>query len=503
MPYKAIKLFYLTIFVGFSFFLTAGSPTTGSKISPWLLKQYETRINQEDLPNALIYLKSEADLSHINKTTGRTERIKAVFDTLVKTAQSSQSNLLSWLQSKNIKTRSYYISNMIVAEQISQDILMQIAQREDVLRVVGNPQVEQRLPQTIRKSSKEPKGPGANLVRIGATKVWEDFKVTGENIIVAGQDTGVKWDHVALKNHYRGLEGSQTEHSYSWHDSVHKNIGGDSRCGYDVAVPCDDHGHGTHTLGTVVGDDNLGNQIGMAPGAKWIACRNMDSGIGNPEMYTECFQWFLAPWPQNGDSIQDAKPELAAHVINNSWGCPKSEGCDGGEFERVLKALRTAGIFVVASAGNDGSSCSSINSGPAFHSDLVLSVGAVNHRNDSIASFSSRGPSTYDHKIGPHVTAPGVDVRSAVPSGGYAEYGWSGTSMAGPHLVGVVALLWSADPSLIGNIEETERIIKQTAEAKTTTQTCNGVEGTAIPNNTFGYGIANVYQAIKYRIETK
>jgi subtilisin family serine protease len=501
---KAMKILSVCFFVGLSFFLTAGSPTTESKISPWLLKQYETRKKQEELPNALIYLKSEADLSHINKQVDRTQRLRAIFNTLVKTAQSSQSDLLVWLHSHNVKTRSYYISNMIVAEQISMELLTEIAQREDVLRVVGNPQIEQQLPQTMRESSDEqPKGPGANLVRIGATKVWEDFKVKGENIIVAGQDTGVSWNHVALKTHYRGWEGSQVNHAYSWHDSVHKNVGGNSSCGYDVTVPCDDHSHGTHTLGTVVGDDNLGNQIGVAPAAKWIACRNMDSGIGNPEMYTECFQWFLAPWPQNGDPIQDAKPELAAHVINNSWGCPKSEGCDGGEFERILKALKTAGIFVVASAGNNGSSCSSIDAGPAFHSDLVLSVGAVNHRSDTIAGFSSRGPSTYDNKIGPHVTAPGVDVRSAVPTGGYAEYGWSGTSRAGPHLVGVVALLWSADPSLIGNIEETERIIKQTAEPKTSTQTCGGVGGSAIPNNTFGYGIANVYEAVKYRLEPK
>jgi subtilisin family serine protease len=319
----------------------------------------------------------------------------------------------------------------------------------------------------------------------------------GENIIVAGQDTGIRWDHKALQSHYRGWDGTTADHRYSWHDAVHKTIGGGSSCGYDLDTPCDDHDHGTHTMGTVVGDDNAGNQIGVAPAAKWIGCRNMDGGMGNPEMYTECFQWFLAPWPQHGDQIQDARPEMAPHVINNSWGCPRSEGCDGGEFERILKAMKAAGIFVVASAGNEGSGCSTIKDGPAFHTDLLLSVGAVDHRNDTIASFSSRGPSTFDNKIGPDVTAPGVNVRSAVRSGGYAEFGWSGTSMAGPHLVGMIALLWSAEPSLIGQIDETERLLTQTAEAKTATQTCGGTPGTARPNNTFGYGIANIYEAIK------
>jgi subtilisin family serine protease len=217
-------------------------------------------------------------------------------------------------------------------------------------------------------------------------------------------------------------------------------------------------------------------------------------------MYVECFQWFLAPWPQKGDPIQDARPEMAPHVINNSWGCPKKEGCDGGEFERILKALRTAGIMVVVSAGNDGDSCSTIQDGPAFHSDLVLNVGAFNHRNDAIASFSSRGPSAFDNKIGPHVTAPGVNVRSAVSGGGYAETGWSGTSMAGPHVVGLVALLWSADPSLIGKIEETEALIKEKADPKTSSQSCGGVSGSARPNNTYGYGLGNAYEVVKSRL---
>ena len=189
--------------------------------------------------------------------------------------------------------------------------------------------------------------------------------------------------------------------------------------------------------------------------------------------------------------------EMAPHVINNSWGCPRSEGCEGGEFERILNALRAAGIFVVVSAGNDGPGCSTIKDGPAFHSDAAFSVGAMDHRNDAIASFSSRGPSIFDNKVGPDVSAPGVNVRSCVKSGGYAEYGWSGTSMAGPHVVGMVALLWSTHPKLIGNIEQTESILRSTSEFKSTTQQCGGTPGSSRPNNTFGFGIANVFEAVK------
>ncbi len=477
----------------------AGEPGWKSKASPWLIKQYERQGKVESNPTVLIYMKEEANLTAVNQSASRVDRIGSVFRSLVDTAERSQAGVLAWLKEQNLTARSYYVSNMIVAENVSKSQLDVLLQRDDILRVVGNPEIKNTLPSTSWRAFEDTKGPGANVVRFGATRVWDEFKVRGESIVVAGQDTGVRWDHAALKPHYRGWDGTTADHSYSWHDSVHKNVGGNSTCGYDLTVPCDDHDHGTHTLGTVVGDDNAGNQIGVAPGAKWVGCRNMDGGMGNPEMYTECFQWFLAPWPQKGDAIKDARPEMAPHVINNSWGCPRSEGCEGGEFERILKAMRAAGIFVVVSAGNDGGSCGTIHDGPAFHSDLVLSVGAVDHRNDKIASFSSRGPSSFDNKIGPHVSAPGVNVRSAVRSGGYEEFGWSGTSMAGPHVVGLVALLWSADPSLIGRIEETEALIRDKSEAKTSEQTCGGVAGTARPNNTFGHGIANAYDVVKSR----
>jgi subtilisin family serine protease len=481
--------------------LWAAAPDYNSKASSWILDQYKKSSLTNSGHTILIYMKAQADMAAVNTTQDRAKRGAQVFSSLVQTANESQKDLINWLKDQKLEHRSYYVSNMIAADNVTKEQFEEILKRDDVLRVVGNPNVKNILPSTEWMSFNEEipaeKGPGANIVKFGATRVWEEFKTKGEGITVAGQDTGVRWDHAALKSHYRGWNGTRADHSYAWHDSVHKSVGGGSSCGYDLTTPCDDHDHGTHTVGTIVGDDNAGNQIGVAPGAKWVACRNMDGGTGTPEQYTECFQWFLAPWPQKGDAVRDARPDMAPHVINNSWGCPRSEGCDGGEFERILTAMRAAGIFVVVSAGNEGSSCSTIKDGPAFHSDLILSVGANDHRNDAIASFSSRGPSTFDNKIGPHVTAPGVNVRSAVRGGGYAEYGWSGTSMAGPHVAGLVALLWSAKPELVGNIPATEEAIKRTATAKTSTQTCGGVSGTARPNTTFGHGIANAYDVIK------
>ena len=132
-------------------------------------------------------------------------------------------------------------------------------------------------------------------------------------MVAGGADTGYQWDHPALKSQYRGWLGSSADHNYSWHDAIHSSSG---VCGADAPAPCDDNGHGTHTMGTLVGDDGAGNQIGVAPGAKWIGCRSMDGGTGTPATYTECLQWFIAPTDL---SNQNPEPSMAPDVVNNSW----------------------------------------------------------------------------------------------------------------------------------------------------------------------------------------
>jgi subtilisin family serine protease len=139
-------------------------------------------------------------------------------------------------------------------------------------------------------------------------------------------------------------------------------------------------------------------------------------------------------------------------VINNSWSCTAGEGCtDPTVLLTVVNNVRAAGIVTVNSAGNGGSACSSINT-PAAIYDASFTVGATDS-NDVIAAMSSRGPVTVDgsNRRKPDASAPGVNIRSSVRGGGY-QSGWSGTSMAAPHVAGLVALLISADPSLAWQI---------------------------------------------------
>jgi len=321
---------------------------------------------------------------------------------------------------------------------------------------------------------------------------------------VGGQDTGYDWDHAALQGKYRGWNGSSADHDYSWHDAIHTDIlptGGNS-CGYDVPAPCDDNSHGTHTMGTMVGDDGGSNQIGMAPGAEWIGCRNMDDGYGNPTTYSECFEWFIAPTTVAGGAPD---PAMAPHVINNSWNCPLSGYPAGWEcigqaanvMQQVVENVRAAGIVVVVSAGNEGSSCGTV-AAPAAIYDASFSVGSTTST-DAMSGFSSRGPVTVDgsNRMKPDISAPGSNVRSCIPGSGYSSF--SGTSMAGPHVAGLVALLISAKPELAGEVDTIEQIIRDSAfqPANPAAQTCGGTPSNVFPNNIFGAGRIDALAAVE------
>ena len=397
------------------------------------------------------------------------------------------------MRDRAIEHRSFYIVNAILVKG-TREIAEALAIRPEVARIEGNPQIHNALPQgaPVSMGRSQPGAPATierGIVYTHAPDVWA-LGFTGQGIVVASADTGVRWTHNALKPHYRGWDGQNANHNYNWHDAIHNSV--DNPCGNDSQQPCDDFFHGSHTTGTAIGDDGMGNQIGMAPGAKWIGCRNMDQGTGTPARYMECMQWFLAPYPLNC-TPNEGDPTKAPDITINSWVCPPSEGCSANTLQAAVEAQAAAGIMMVVAAGNAGPSCSTVQNPPSLYA-ASYTVGALNLGTDTIASFSGRGPVTIDGsgRIKPDITAPGTNTRSCDNSCDSCYRFASGTSMATPHISGAMALLWCAVPSLRHQISESRDALDNAAHFISDT-TC-GPAGP--PNNVYGWGRVNIAAAV-------
>jgi subtilisin family serine protease len=386
-----------------------------------------------------VVLAEQADLSGLRSGTGpasRDARTGEIYRRLVAHAEDRQAGIRAELDRRGLAYTPYYLVNALEVAA-GPAVRVWLSGREEVDRVLPSQQLRP-LPAAGRELAAtpglSPDHPEWNIELIGADRVWDELGVTGEGIVVGSADSGVDGGHPALAAGYRGGRDS-------WLDPWNR-----------TSVPTDRYGHGTHTLGSAVGRGG----IGVAPGSQWTGCANLDRGLGNPARYLDCLQFMLAPYPLGGDPWRDGDPRRAPHVLTNSWGCPPIEGCDRDVLRPATAALAAAGIFLVVSAGNTGPFCGSIQDPPATHPD-VLTVGAVN-RDRAVAAFSSRGPVAGADK--PDLVAPGARVVSAVP-GGYRAL--DGTSMATPQVAGVVALMWSANQAMVGDLATTSRLLRETA----------------------------------------
>lgn len=477
-----MKTFH-SIFISFLLTLSSFASASGDLISEEIAK-----VGQADV---LVYLNPQASFERAQNIQNRVQKIAFVRTQLIDAAKNSQRELISYLQDRKFEFRPFYLENAVLVKGVKAKDLQDIKAVKNVsfLRLDGKSEISSGLvPSGLTRNL--PGSKPSSITDLGVERVWQELGVKGKGIVIGGADSGIVWDHNALKSNYRGNSQGKIDHNYNWFDAIAGS-----------KTPLDETGHGTHTIGTAIGFDGGKAQIGVAPEAQWIGCRNMNKkNVGSVSSYLACMEFMMAPYPHGGDPKKDGKPELAPHIINNSWSCPVSEGCKGDELIQAIRAFKAAGIFVVAAAGNDGTlGCSTIRKAPGFYAGELFTVGSYNRRGSEVAFFSSQGPSTWNGKISPNLIGYGDIVLSSDIGGPNSYMERMGTSMAAPQVAGVVALMWSARPELIGQIDKTTDILERTAKPIFSSKTCGDVAGSLTPNNSAGYGILDAYRAVTFK----
>jgi len=453
-------------------------------IAPGLESRMETLRGSDEL-KVLVVLSDQADIDglsqqlHATRAT-RQERHQTIVAALQDAAARSQSSLIEHLEAGTrggaIRgfTPHWLVNAVVVVGTV--DAVRDLALRDDVVAI--EPDLVVELIEPIRSEKAAPPGgyrgigmaPGIDA--INAPRVWGELGIDGTGVVVGIMDTGVDGTHPALSARWRGLFADPSE---CWLD----NSGQGS-----PDFPIDNHYHGTHVMGTVTGiaaDDT----IGVAPGALWIAANTIDQGVGTEfdNDVLAALEWFADP---DGDP---GTTEDVPCVVQNSWGTTESLGypdCFSYWWD-AIDNCEAAGVVLTWSAGNEGSGSGTLRS-PADRADSpynAFSVGSTQHYAPyDISDFSSRGPSNCGgpYAMKPEVCAPGSDIYSAEPGGGYQNL--SGTSMAGPHVAGVVALMCAANPNL--DVETIKQVLMETAIDL----------GTTGEDNTYGHGFIDAYEAV-------
>lgn len=470
--------------------LVLSAPAMAGSVHP-ALESHLSTMSPEARTSMIVMLADRADVVRISEqltvaSATRAERHRTVVTALQDAAGRSQPALEAALEDLRAAGEvdgftSYWITNAIVFSGTA-DAARQIAARADVDLVLPNFTVSlieplDRRPAEARGEARGGSGATPGLRAINADRVWNELGITGAGRLLANCDTGVDGNHPALASRWRGATtGTPAE---AWLDVLG---GGGS------TFPSDGNGHGTHVMGTMTGlAPATGDTIGVAWNAEWIACNAINQGAGSEfdnDIY-DAYEWFADPDGNPGTT--DDLPD----VVQNSWRINEAFGypdCASIWWD-AIDNTEAMGVVTIWSAGNEGPGSTTIGS-PADRIDSDtqnFSIGAYDATNFSfpwpIAGFSSRGPSGCDDAtIKPEVSGPGVDVYSSFPGSGYGFL--SGTSMSGPHVAAVVALMREANPDL--EVEEIKTIL---------IETCVDLGATG-EDNTYGHGSIDAYEAV-------
>ncbi|WP_179115686.1 S8 family serine peptidase [Bacillus sonorensis] len=489
MKKRSVMILYIMMLLTAAMFqqepAAAVKDRPSAKISATLYSQFK----QSEKVTFLIKLKEKADpkkavskgkeTSQKNQqTTGQAEDRKrsAIVSSLRMTADDTQRNLKTFLKTQEKKghadhIRSYYIVNAIAVHG-TKEVMEKAAAYDEVEKILPNE--TRKLYKPIKTSAKisEPRKKEIewNIEIIGSQIAWWLHGYDGSGTVVATINSGVEWDHPALKEKYRGYDPEHPDdpsHTLNWFDAVNGR-----------EAPYDDIGSGTEVMGTMVGSEPDGyNEIGVAPGAKWIAVKAFTDASGKDTDLLAAGEWILAPKDAEGNP----HPELAPDVVYNAWG--GGPGLDEW-YKDILKTWREAEIFPVFAAGDaddkNPAGPGTISS-PANYPE-AFTVGSVN-RDLTLSDFSLQGPSP-DKAIKPELSAPGEEIRTSALNQSYEE-GLKGTALAGAHVAGTAAILKQIDATVTPN-EMKEILTKHTNKL-----TDN--EFSESPNNGYGYGLVSVF----------
>ncbi|MDQ2712227.1 MAG: S8 family serine peptidase [Acidobacteriota bacterium] len=470
-----------------------GQSVTASSGSPQAIPQNVVAVK--------LVLTQQADVSGAFQLTTKAQRGQYVYDVLTQTAQQSQASLLEAVNQMGLIGNGFYIANFVLVQapagtKISTTQLQQLVSRPEVSTAESVYSFNTQLPGvSLPPITSLPLGRGLekNLAFINAPAVWAQG-AQGQGITIGVVDSGVQWDHRLLKGHYRGLLGTGANHNYNWWDAVHTTFtGGTNPCGVSSAVPCDDLGHGTHVTGAAVGGNFRDYQIGVAPEARFMACRDMDRGYASTgTAFEECMQFMLAPWNLQG---QNPDPSKAPDLVVHPYHCYASgANCiDDPVMHAVYWNLYAAGITSIVAGEDSGAICNSLTNWPQNYA-VAITAGALGYDPDSgmplstLASYSNAGPGNTATIFRPDIAAPGTQILSAVPGGNVAPM--SGTSVAAAQLAGAFALVLSVRPTLQGRPEQMWRLVSAAIPQWLQIGTCGSPASS--PNYLYGWGNLDV-----------